>query len=66
MTDKTATRVERFLSRQPTHIATVRGYHLYEDPIWGDEAPIQAITPEGRLVDTRFFDVPTTDELAGV
>ncbi|MGL5078786.1 MAG: hypothetical protein ACRDBG_23560 [Waterburya sp.] len=51
----------------PELVGEVAGYRFYEHPIRGDEAPLVMITPDGRMVKrTDFWDLPTTEELAGL
>lgn len=45
----------RFLAKNPTLLATVRGINFYEHPTRGDEAPVYAIV-DGRLIETDAWD----------
>ena len=53
--------VEKFMSHNPTLLATFGGYKLYEHPTLGDEAPIAMVTPSGILYNTGFFDLGDFD-----
>lgn len=46
-----------------TRLATVSGFPIYENPEYGDEAPV-LIVIDGRLVESCFWDVPNAHELA--
>lgn len=53
---------KKFLDLKPTLLCTIRGYKLYEDPIYGDEGMLVAITPRGRVRRTCFHEIPDTFE----
>jgi len=55
------TRLESFLAKNPTELATFGGFKLYEDPTRGDTVPIYMVTPSGRLMNTGFFDLGDFD-----
>ena len=56
-----ATQIEKFFSLNPTLLATFGGFRLYEHPTRGDTAPIFMSTPDGRLVNTGFYDLGDFD-----
>ena len=39
-----------FLAKDPTFLGRVNGVDLYEHPSLGDESPLMAITPEGKVL----------------
>lgn len=49
--------LERFLSHNPTLLATFGEYRLYEHPTLGDTAPIFMASPSGFLFNTGFYDL---------
>lgn len=51
------TPLARFMSHNPTLLATFGGYRLYEHPTLGDTAPIFMTTPDGLLINTGFYDL---------
>ena len=57
MTLRTVAQVAKFMSHNPTLLATFGGYRLYEHPTRGDEAPIYMTTPNGTLINTGFYDL---------
>jgi len=64
------TPLERFLSKNPTLLASFGRFDLWEHPTQGDTAPIFMSTPDGRLINTGFydlgdFDLELCDVLAG-
>lgn len=64
------TKLETFLAHKPTVLAKFGGFTVYEHPLRGDEAPMYMATPEGKLVNTGFYDLGDFDlalcfELAG-
>ena len=52
---------EKFLSHNPTLLATFGEYRVYEHPIHGDTAPVFMITPNGILFNTGFYDLGEFD-----
>ena len=52
-----------FLAADPTRLAIVAGVHFYEDPEHGDEAPLIAITPSGRVVRTFDWEAPEAEDV---
>ena len=48
-----------FLAKGPTLLARVNGVDLYEHPTQGDEAPLYAITADGRVKRTAYWEVPS-------
>lgn len=47
-----------FLAKKPTYIGIVAGTRYYEHPEKGDESPLMAITPEGELKLSDFWELP--------
>ena len=56
-------KAKKFLAKNPTLLGRVMDWNFYEDPIRGDEAPLIAITPEGTVRRTDFWEVPSIDEM---
>ena len=52
----------RIHGQEPTLIATVNGCDLYEHPTLGDEAPLFAITKDGRVKRTDYWELPDAME----
>ncbi len=52
----------KFLAKKPTLLGRVNGVDLYEHPELGDESPLMAITPEGKVRRTDHWEVPTSAE----
>lgn len=52
----------KFLSKNPTLIGVVHGVDLYEHPSFGDEAPLFAITKDGRVKETEYWELPDAME----
>jgi len=46
-----------FLSQDPELICESYGYSLYHHPVMGDIFPIHAITPNGEVTDTGFYNL---------
>jgi hypothetical protein len=64
------TPLERFLSKDPTLLASYGRFDVWEHPTRGDTAPVYMSTPDGRLINTGFydlgdFDLELCDQLAG-
>jgi len=57
----TMTSLDKFMSHNPTFLASFGGYKLYEHPTRGDTAPIYMTTPNGRLINTGFYDLGDFD-----
>jgi len=53
--------LDRFLSKGPTLLATYGDYKVWEHPTMGDEAPLFLSTPDGRLLNTGFYDLKDFD-----
>ena len=51
----------KFMEHNPTVILRIGGYTLYEHPTRGDEAPLYLATPDGRLINTGFYDIGDFD-----
>ena len=47
-----------FIAKNPTFIGSVNGVDLYEHPEHGDESPLVAITPSGRVRPTDCWELP--------
>lgn len=58
---QTIAQVAKFFSHNPTHLGTVGDYKLWEHPTRGDTAPIYMSTPDGRLINTGFYDLEDFD-----
>jgi hypothetical protein len=57
----TDTPAARFLAQSPTLLTTIGEFRFYEHPTRGDTAPVYMITPDGRLIDTGFYDMGDFD-----
>jgi len=55
------TKLESFLSENPTELASFGGFKLFEHPTRGDTAPVYMVTPIGRLINTGFYDLGDFD-----
>lgn len=62
MNKPTTDKAKAFLNKKPTLIGRVRGYDLYESPTMGDESPLIAITPDGRVKKTYHWELPSYEE----
>ena len=51
-------RAIEFMAKNPTLIAQAGGFDFYEHPTLGDEATLRAVTPNGRVIRTDFWDAP--------
>ena len=58
MNKPTTDKARAFLTQNPTFIGRVNGVDLYDHPDFGDEAPLFAITPSGRLKRTDCWELP--------
>lgn len=58
MNKPTTPKAIRFMAKKPTYIGTVHGVDLYEHPVLGDESPLVAITPAGRVLSTEHWELP--------
>lgn len=56
----------KFKLKNPTLIGCVGGFQFYEHPTYGDEHPLLMITPEGKLKDSGFWDMPQLEDLEGL
>lgn len=54
---------QAFLAKNPTRIAIVGGFAFYECPTHGDEAPLRALTPDGKLKTSPFWDAPSAEDV---
>jgi hypothetical protein len=54
-------KAESFLSKNPTELARIGAFKLYEHPTRGDTAPIYMVTPSGQLINTGFYDLGDFD-----
>jgi hypothetical protein len=59
--NETISKLDRFLARDPYLLMQVEGYKLWEHPTYGDEAPVYMSTPNGRLINTGFYDLDDFD-----
>jgi hypothetical protein len=50
-----------FLSKNPTELARIGAFKLYEHPTRGDTAPVYMVTPSGQLINTGFYDLGDFD-----
>ena len=55
------TPLERFMSKGPTLLASYGDYSVWEHPTRGDTAPVYMSTPDGRLINTGFYDLGDFD-----
>lgn len=53
---------QRFLAQEPTFIGRVLDTDYYEHPTRGDEAPLVAITADGRCKLTDHYDLPSIND----
>lgn len=60
--EPTTDKAKAFLAKNPTLIGRVHGVDLYESPTMGDESPLIAVTPMGRLKRTEHWELPSRDE----
>jgi hypothetical protein len=51
------------LAREATLIGVVSGVPFYENPAFGDEAPLLYINKEGKAKLSDFWELPSYDEL---
>ena len=58
----TTDKARAFLAKNPTLIGRVLGVDLYESPTYGDESPLIAITPDGRVKKTDHWELPSALE----
>lgn len=61
---KLTAEAQRFLDFDPKLLAITAGARWYEHPLQGDEVPLVAILPDGRVFGTTFWDVPDGIEAA--
>ena len=52
---------KKFLARRPFRLGTIQGYRFFEDPTHGDEGYLWAITPAGKLKNTREIEFDIDD-----
>ncbi len=63
MANKPSTsKAEAFLAKSPILLGRVHGVDLYESPVHGDEAPLIAITADGRVKHTGHWELPSNDD----
>ena len=56
--------VEQFLALKPEYIGTVAGVRFFEHPEHGDDAPLVAVTRQGKLVaDSGHWELPDSMEV---
>jgi hypothetical protein len=58
---KTVAQIAEFFGNNPTQLGTLGKYRLWEHPTRGDTAPIYMSTPDGRLINTGFYDIEDFD-----
>ena len=54
------------LNPAPTYLFTQEGIEFYEHPEHGDEAPMLALMPNGRLIDSGLYDRPDESDIANL
>lgn len=64
MNKPTTVKAISFKAQNPIFICSVRGVDLYEHPTMGDEAPLYAITADGRLKRTDHWERPLFEDAA--
>ena len=57
----TTTAAACFLAQNPTELAAFGCFKLWEHPTRGDTAPVYMTTPDGRLINTGFYDLDDFD-----
>jgi hypothetical protein len=57
----TVAQVQKFFAHNPTLLAEYGDYKLWEHPTRGDTAPVYMSTPDGRLINTGFYDLGDFD-----
>lgn len=62
MNKPTTSNATKFLAKGPTLLGRVHGVDLYEHPTLGDESPLMAITPDGRVKRTGHWEVPSPED----
>ena len=55
-------RISNYNPETATRLATVMGLGIYENPCFGDEAPV-LVKIQGKLWETDFWEVPEMQEL---
>ncbi len=53
----------RFARLNPTLIGSVLGHYFYEHPVHGDESPLVMIKPNGDLLVSDWYELPTLTEM---
>jgi len=66
MNKPTTDKARAFLAKNPTFIGCVNGVDLYEHPTRGDESPLVAVTPSGRVRLTDCWELPDALSAEGV
>ena len=61
MTFRTVGQPSKFFEHNPTLLMTIGEYRLWEHPTRGDTAPVYMTTPDGRLINTGFYDLGDFD-----
>lgn len=56
-------KAKAFMLKSPTYIGTVMGHKLYEHPTRGDEEYLYAITPDGKVKKTCWYEMPSCYEI---
>jgi hypothetical protein len=57
---------KKFLENKPVLIGSVLGYRFYEHPKLGDETDLKVLTPDGRIVSSGYYDLPSKSELMNI
>ena len=64
---ETGKTVNWLVANNATRLKTAWGFHFYENPLRGDEAPVLAVKaamkPAGTVWNTQDFDLPTNDPM---
>lgn len=58
---RTVANPAKFFEHKPTLILSIGRYSLWEHPLRGDSAPLYMSTPDGRLINTGFYDIGDFD-----
>lgn len=62
MNKPTTERAIAFIAKGAAYLGTVKGYDFYESPTYGDESPLLVITPEGLVMRTDEWEVPSAQD----
>ena len=64
MTRNLTDNAKKFLAKEPTRIGSVAGHVFYECPVQGDEGPLKVLMPDGRIMRSGYWELPTLQEFA--